>query len=152
MKRISNYLTITLLALTLSSCLEYKEVKVVQVIDVGIKDISVSGVAVEVAMQIKNPNNYNIKIIGSDLNLFLKGNKMGAANLKNKVILKKKSNAVYRFTLQSNFKDLALGSLPVLMGLMTQNEIEFHIVGHIKAQAKGISKKVPIDFTEKVKL
>ena len=152
MNSISKYLTITLLAFTLSSCLEYKEVQVVEVIDVGVKDISVNGVAVEVEMQIKNPNNYNIKIIGSNLNLFLKENKMGTANLKNKVTLKKKSTAVYRFNLQSNFNDLALGSIPVLIGLITQNSVEVHIVGDIKAQAKGISKKVPIDFTEKVKL
>ena len=38
------------------------------------------------------------------------------------------------------------------MGLMTQSSMEVQILGDIKAQAKGFSKRVPIDFTEKVKL
>ncbi len=143
---------LAIISLFLSSCLEYKEVEVVKVIDVGIKDISAKGVDVEVAMQVKNPNNYNISIVNSDLNLFLRGNKMGTATIKEKVTLKKKSNAVYRFILQSSFKDIAGGGLPVLMGLMTEPTMEVQILGDIKAQAKGFSKKVPVDFTEKVKL
>jgi hypothetical protein len=38
------------------------------------------------------------------------------------------------------------------MGLMTKDSIELEVKGDIKAKAKGISKKVPIDFKEKVKL
>jgi LEA14-like dessication related protein len=152
MNKILNYCALFICALSLSSCLQYKEVEVVKIIDVGVKDISTQGIDVEVAMQIKNPNKYNIKIVGSNLNLLLKGNKMGTVTLKDNVTVKKKSNAVYQFTLQSNFKDIGLGSLPALLGLMTQNSMEVQVVGNIKAQAKGISKKVPIDFTEKVQL
>jgi LEA14-like dessication related protein len=146
------YCTILLFVFSLSSCLEYKEVEVIKVVEIGVKEISVKGVDVEVAMQVKNPNNYNISIVDSDLNLLIKGKKMGSATIKEKVTLKKKSTAVYRFTLQSSFKDLSLSSLPVLMSIMGQNSMEVQIVGDIKAQAKGISKRVPIDFTEKVKL
>jgi LEA14-like dessication related protein len=152
MNKIFKSCVVLLFALSLSSCLEYKEVEMVKVIDVEVNEISAQGVAIDVAMQIKNPNKYTIKIVDSDLNLFLKGNKMGTATLKDNVILKKKSNAVYRFTLQSNFKDLGLGSLPALLSLMTQSSMEVQVVGTIKAQAKGISKRVPIDFTEKVEL
>ena len=152
MNTILKYCAILLIILSLSSCLEYKDVEVIKVTEIGIKEISAKGVDVEVAMQVKNPNKYNISIVDSDLNLFLKGNKMGTASIKEKVILKKKSNAIYRFTLQSSFKDIAAGGLPVLMGLMTQSSMEVQILGDIKAQAKGFSKRVPIDFTEKVKL
>jgi LEA14-like dessication related protein len=146
------YWTVLLFVFSLSSCLEYKEVEVIKVVEIGVKEISANGVDVEVALQVKNPNKYNISIVDSDLNLFIKGNKMGSATIKEKVTLKKKSNAVYRFTLQSSFKDLSLSSLPVLMSIMGQNSMEVQVVGDIKAKAKGISKRVPIDFTEKVKL
>ena len=152
MKILLKYCTVLLLTFSLSSCLEYKEVEVIKIVEVGVKEISASGVDIEVAMQVKNPNNYNISIVDSELNLHIKGKKMGSATIKEKVTLKKKSNAVYRFTLQSSFKDLSLKSLPVLMGLMSQSSMEVQIVGDIKAQVKGISKKIPIDFTEKVKL
>ena len=152
MKAIAKYFALFILIISLSGCLEYKEVEVIEVTEVGVKNISASGVNVEVAMQVKNPNKYNISIVDSDLNLLIKGKKMGTAKIKEKVTLKKKSNAIYRFTLQSNFKDIASGGLPVLMGLMMQPSVEIQVIGDIKAQAKGFSKKVPIDFTEKVKL
>jgi LEA14-like dessication related protein len=152
MKTIFKCSAILILIISLSSCLEYKEVEVIDIIEVGVKDISTQGVDVEVAMQVKNPNSYNISIVDSDLNLFIKGNKMGTAIIKEKVTLKKKSNAVYRFTLQSSFKDIGFGGLPIIMGLMSQSSMEVQILGDIKAQAKGISKRIPIDFTEKVKL
>ena len=103
-------------------------------------------------MQIKNPNKYDISIVGSDLMIFLKGKKMGTAIIKEKIKLKKKSNDIYRFTIQSNLKDLASGALPVILGLITQSSVDIQIQGHIKAKAKGISKKIPIDFKETVKL
>jgi LEA14-like dessication related protein len=149
---IKKFSFIALLVLVLSSCLEYKEVEVVKIVDVGVKDISTKGVDVEVAMQIKNPNKYNISIVDSDLNLFLKGQKMGTANIKEKVTLKKKSNEVYRFTIQSDLKDIASGGLSVMMGLITQSSMELKVQGDIKAKAKGISKSIPIDITEKIKL
>ena len=105
MKPIQFILLLFILIISLSGCLEYKEVEVIEVTEVGVKNISASGVNVEVAMQVKNPNKYNISIIDSDLNLLIKGKKMGTAKIKEKVTLKKKSNAIYRFTLQSNFKE-----------------------------------------------
>ncbi len=152
MKKFLTYSTLLLLVIQLTSCLEYKEVEVIKVVDVGVKDISIQGVDVEVAMQIKNPNKYDISIIDSDLNLFLKGNKVGKASIKEKVTLKKKSNSVYRFIMQSSLKDLASGGLPALMGLISSPTMELRVQGDIKARAKGISKSVPIDFKENITL
>ncbi len=142
----------TILALVLSSCLEYKEVEVVKIVDVGVKNISVKGVDIEVSMRIKNPNKYNISIVDSDLSVFVKGKKMGNAKIKEKVTLKKKSNSVYRFNIHSNLNGIATAGLPVILGLITQPSIELKVQGDIKAKAKGLSKKIPIDFTEKIKL
>ena len=139
-------------AIIFTGCLEYKEVQVVKIINVGVKDISAKGVDIEVTMQIKNPNKYNISIVDSDLTLFLKGKKMGTAKIKEKVTLKKKSNDVYRFTIKSDLKDIASGGLSVMMGLITQSSMELKVQGDIKAKAKGISKKIPVDFTENIKL
>ena len=139
-------------AFSLSGCLQYKEVEIVKIDNVGVKEVSTKSIDIEVAMQIKNPNKYDISIVGSDLTIFLKGKKMGTANIKEKIKLKKKSNDIHRFTIQSNLKDIASGALPILMGLITKNSIDLKVEGHIKAKAKGISKKIPIDFTENVKL
>ena len=152
MKTVIKYSVLLLLALNLFSCIQYKEVQIVKVTDVGIKDVSTKAIDIEVAMQIKNPNKYDISIVDSDLTLFLKGKKLGTANIKEKIKLKKKSNEIHRFIIQSNLKDIAAGVLPIVMGLMTKSSMELEVKGDIKAKAKGISKKVPIDFKEKVKL
>ena len=64
-----------------------QEVEVVKVTDVGIKNFSSKGIEVGIAMQIKNPNNYAISIVGSDLIIFLKGQKLGTAAIKEKIKL-----------------------------------------------------------------
>ena len=152
MRKAFLYLTILLLAITNTGCLEYKEVKVVDVTGVGIKDISTKGIVVEVSMQIKNPNKYAISIVDSDLDIYLKENKMGKAKLQEKITLPKKSNKIHRFTIKSSLKEITSGILPLMMGVLTNSNIDLQVKGDIKARAKGISKKFPVDFKEKVKL
>ena len=152
MKYFIKYSFLLIIVLSLFGCLQYKEVQIVKVIDVGVKNVSTKAIDIEVAMQIKNPNKYDISVVDSDLTLFLKGKKLGVANIKEKIKLKKKSNEIHRFIIQSNLKDIAAGVLPIIMGLITKNSMELEVKGNIKAKAKGISKKVPIDFKKNVKL
>ena len=126
--------------------MEYKDVEVVDVGEVGIKNISTKGIEVQVAMQIKNPNKYDISIVDSDLTLF------GVARVKEKVTLKKKSNKIHRFTIQTSASDIASSAIPVLMGLIMKSDLELQVQGDIKAKAKGLGKRFPVDFKEKIKL
>ncbi|MGB0887359.1 MAG: LEA type 2 family protein [Vicingaceae bacterium] len=135
-----------------TGCMTYKEVKVIDITDVGIKHFTAKGVEIEVAMQIKNPNNYNISIVDSDLQLFAKGNKVGTANIENKVTLPKKSNQIHRFIITSSLKDMGASAFPILMSVLGGDDIEVQVAGDIKAKAKGIGKRFPVDFKEKVKL
>ena len=124
----------------------------VQVTDVGIKNVSMKGIVVEVAMQIKNPNKYAISIVDSDLDLYVKGNKIGAAKIQEKVTLPKKSNKIHRFTINSTLKDVASGIFPLMMDVIANKSIDLQVKGDIKARAKGVGKRFPVDFKETVKL
>ena len=141
-----------ILLISFSGCIEYKEVEVVEVSGVGIKKISLKGIEIEVAMQIKNPNKYNISIVDSDLTLFADAKKVGVARVKEKITLPKKSNKIHRFTIQTSVQDIVSNALPLLMNLMTKDNIEVGIKGDIKAKAKGIGKRFPVDFKERVKI
>ena len=143
---------IVLITLIYSSCIEYKEVEVLEVSEVGIKSISLSGIDVGVSMQIKNPNNYDISIIDSDLTLFADGKKVGTAKVKEKIKIPKKSNKIHRFTVQSSASDIVSNAIPLLMSLMSKSTLEVQITGDIKAKAKGLSKRFPVNFKERVKL
>ncbi len=146
------FLVIILSCLTLVSCFQYKEVEMLGVTDFGIKKISTKGITLAIAMQIKNPNNYKISIVKSDLVLFSKGRKIGTANIANKIVLPKKSNQIHQFIVVTTIKDMASKSLPLLMSILSKNAIELQIKGNIKARAKGLSKKIPIDFKKRMKL
>jgi len=37
-------------------------------------------------------------------------------------------------------------TIPLLLGLLTKSKIEFGVQGNINAKAKGVTKKIPIDF------
>lgn len=152
LRNFSSFIGLIILLISFSGCIEYKEVEVVEVSGVGIKNISLKGIEVEVAMQIKNPNKYNISIVDSDLTLFADGKKVGIARVKEKITLPKKSNKIHRFTIQTSVQDIVSNALPLLMNLMTQDNIELGIKGDIKAKAKGVGKRFPVDFKERVKI
>ncbi len=132
--------------------MQYKDIEVVDVPEVGIKNISMSGIDIEVAMQIKNPNKYDISIVDSDLTLFAEGKKIGVARVKEKIKLKKKSNKIHRFTIQTSASDILSSAFPVLMNLISKSNMELQVQGDIKAKAKGIGKRFPVDFKERIKL
>ncbi len=152
LKHFLNAIVIIILALLFNSCMEYRDVEVVEVSNVGIKGISLSGIDIGVSMQIKNPNKYDISIVDSDLTLFAEGKKVGNAHVKEKIKIPKKSNKVHHFTVQSNPADIVSNAIPLLMSLMSKTTLEVQITGDIKAKAKGLSKRFPVDFKDKVKL
>lgn len=136
----------------LSSCIQYKEVEVIEVSDIGVHSLSTEKIEIEVTMKIKNPNNYKISVVDSDLELYIKGKKIGSANIKDKIVLPKKSNEKHKIVIQTGLADMLSSAVPVLMGLIFDNSIELAVKGDIKARAKSLSKRFPVDFKEKVKL
>jgi len=84
--------------------------------------------------------------------LLIKGSKIGTAKIDNKVTLPKKSNEIHYFTIKTKVQNVGANILPVFMSVMGGKSIDLQVTGDIKAKAKGLSKKFPVDFKEKVKL
>ena len=145
-------LPIVFSTLFLTGCFTYEEVTVENVSDVKIKKFSAKSIDVEVALQIKNPNKYKISIVDSDLELFVKNSKIGSATIKENIVLPKKSNKVHRFTIQTTYKQILSGAVPTLIGLIGKKSVELGVKGSIKARAKSISKRFPVEFKERVQL
>lgn len=141
-----------LLIMATTSCFQYKEVEMEGVEDVRIKNLSAKGVEIEVDMKIKNPNNYKISIVDSDLDIYLKKKKMGNAIIQNKIVLPKKSSKVHTIMIKGDLKGMDLASLLGLVGIFGGGSLDVQMKGFIKAKAKGIAKKFPVDVTEKVSL
>lgn len=152
MKKFFSYFFIVTNLIFILGCLQYKEVEVVKVTEVGVKKIALTGIDIEVAMQIKNPNNYDISIVDSDLTLFAEGEKVGVAQVKEKVTLKKKSNKIYRFTVHTSSEDILSSAVPLLMSYFGKDNVTLKVDGTLKARAKGLSKRFTVNFEERIKI
>ena len=152
MKNLFSYFFLFTGLLLIVGCLQYKEVEVVKVTEVGLKKIALTGIDIEVAMQIKNPNNYDISIVDSDLTLFGEGEKIGVARVKEKITLKKKSNKIYRFTVHTSSSDIFSSAVPLLMSYLGKDSLVLKVEGSLKARAKGLSKRFPVNFEERIKI
>lgn len=147
----TNIIILTL-SVTLFSCIKYEDVQLLKVTNIRINSLTAQKIEVGVDMQIVNPNNYKISIVDSDLELFLKGKKIGTAHIIDKIELPKKSDQIHEIAIATDLKDMLGGAIPVILSLMLEESVELQVKGEIKAQAKAFSKSFPIDFKERVKL
>ena len=138
------------MSVLITSCFSYEEVEITKIVSTEVKSFSSESVEVEIVLQINNPNNYKISITNSDLDLFLNGSEMGKAIIKEKIVIPKKSNEVHRFTIKLNNKDLAANTMPFILSAVLGRPMRLTVKGYIKAKAKMISKKIPIEFTENI--
>ncbi len=136
----------------LAGCLSYEDVQIVRVVNTDVKSFSAQGAEVVVTLQISNPNNYKITISNFNLDIFLNGAKLGKADITNKIVLPKKSNEVHSITMKLKKKGLAATAMPAMLSAAMGGRMQLRAKGTIKAKAKMISKKVPIDFTENISL
>jgi LEA14-like dessication related protein len=141
------------LLLILSSCFKYRDVNVVGVTDVKLQNVSLEKVDVLITLQVQNPNNYKISIVDGDMQVYVKGVKLGNAVIKNNVVLPKKSDMKHDILISGTPSQMSIAAIPTLMGLMGKNKsVPIKIKGEIKARAKGISKKFPVDFSDNVSM
>jgi len=103
-------------------------------------------------MLIDNPNKYQISVVDSDLELFIKKDKIGSAKIQKKIVLPKNSTHNHKVVIETGLTDMLSGALPVLLGLMFDKSIELQVKGEIRARAKSLSKSFPVDFKERVEL
>ena len=100
-------------------------------------------------MKVNNPNNYNIKIKKSALDVFVNGSKVGRTKMKNNIVLKKNHQDVYPLYLSLSEKELKSSALSSI-GSFLKGSMKVRIKGDIKAKVYGVGKKFPIDIEEPV--
>lgn len=144
--------TIILVSLTLTSCFEYEDVQLLKVTNIHLNNIFTKKIEIGVDLQIVNPNKYKINIVDSELELFLKGKKIGTAHIIDKIELPKNSDQIHKIAIATDLKDMLSDAIPVILGVLFDESIELQVKGNIKASAKALTKIFPIDFKERVRL
>lgn len=96
---------------------------------------------------IYNPNWYNIVIKQSSLKLTVAGQDCGWAHVDNKIKIKKKTEAPYRFELVGDGDKFAKSTFVGVWDFIMGKGIAFNIKGDVKAGAFLIRAKWAVDYT-----
>lgn len=96
---------------------------------------------------INNPNWYNITIKPSVMNLTIANTDCGDVLIKDKVNLKRKTKAAYRFNVMGDATKFMRGSFSSIFTMLTKGQIDFVLMGDLRAGVFGITKKWKMDYT-----
>lgn len=154
-KTILNYSLLSLvIGLFLTSCIKFDEVEIQDVRSLRLMDFSERGISVNSEIKINNPNNFDISVVGSSFDIFLKNEKIGSAKIENKLKIPANSQNYHTLTLISDQSGINIGSLPQLIGLATggSGKVKFRVEGHIIGKALLFRKKIKINHEDVVPL
>jgi len=140
------YIFFFISSLSLSSCITFSDLEIGDVKSVNINKVSKSNIEINADIQVKNPNNYKVKIKKIEADVFLNDKNITTLNLNRKVVLQKKSDDVQAFLIQTELSKLLSLAPALLMG----GGINLKMKGYIKGKVFLISKKVPVEVEKKV--
>ena len=129
----------------------YKAVVVVSYDEMALESIDVNGLHLNALVTINNPNNYDIQVQFEELGVSINQQFIGYAELKKPVKLNSNSTEQYpiaiKCALPSDGK-VNLGQLTA--SALFGGGVVIDVKGNIVGKAKGISKKVPIEISQKL--
>jgi LEA14-like dessication related protein len=157
MKLIKAIKGISLLILALpffTSCMHYEEVEIQDIKSIKLLEFSDKGLLVESNVRIHNPNNYDLSVVNSEFDVFIKSSRIGKASIDSKVQIPGESNDYHTIVLRSDYDKLASGALPKLIAItaMGNENIDFKIDGFITGKAFLFKKKVHVSHEGSVPL
>ena len=135
---------ISIFVLLIASC-NVQDVELVKVNGYNIGCIDQNEIQLTLNMKIDNPNNFNIKVKKTNLNLFVSGSDAGKIKLYDKVIILKKSETDYDFVLIANQQQVSKAIIQAGIGIALTGKINIQVKGWIKGKVYGIGKKIDID-------
>jgi len=109
--RLTQFSLLLILTISLTSCFNYEEVKISDIKSVKLLEFSDKGLVVESEIQITNPNSYNLSVVDSDFEVYIKNKKIGRAYIDSKVQIPKNSSDYHVVILKSDYEDLASGAM-----------------------------------------
>lgn len=136
---------IFLFVCTLTSCFSYKEIEMSDIRDIKLNNVN-GRLEVQAGMNIKNPNNYSIKVKKIEADMLVNGANVGKIHLSKKVMLPKKSDQMQNFSVNTELSNL-LSALP---GVLFGGDIRLQLKGYVKGKVFLFSRKFPFEAEEKI--
>lgn len=138
-----------LLSMSLSSCLSYKEVELIDVTDIRVERLDARGVAVRVNALVNNPNNYRIHAQEPDVDLYLNDKFIGKGVLDSVITLLPKTTQVYSIPMHAELQGGSL-LMVLLSGALGGNEVKLAAKGTVVGRVGLFRKRFPFEFEETI--
>ena len=145
-----HWFILCVMVLAMSSCKVYEEVKVSDVQNVVIGDISSNGVEAQIYFEIENPNWYKMTLQESNIEVYVEGKYFGLIDQFDEIIIPKHSKTTQVLRVKASPK-----ALDDLMGnaikLFFQSELKLEARGYVVGKALLVKKKIDVKVVESVK-
>ena len=115
-----------------------------------VNKLSIENIEADINLKIKNPNTFGFSIYRSEFDLTFMGIKLGKAKLHKRLHISRNTEKVYTFKLKSSLSDLNMMDAMNLLSSDKAGRIE--IKGDLKVGKCFITRKLPISYSDKVKL
>jgi len=149
---VKSLLVLLITPLILTGCFSYKDLNFDGVENFKMGKIKDGNIDFGFDVKLENPNNYNIKIKPTDLQVFLGDNELGHARLDKKLVVKKNSTASYPVVINARLLQAAGAGFSSIMELATKKSANVRIKGPVKGSVYGITRKMEVDETRSIDL
>ena len=145
-----SWLWMLVLMASLSSCKLYEEVKVSDVQDVIIGDVTSDGVEAQIYLEIENPNWYKMTLKESNIEVYVEGKYFGVIDQFDEIIIPKHSKTTQVLRVKASSKALndLIGNA---LKLFFQNELKLEARGYVVGKALLVKKRIDVKVVESVK-
>ncbi len=126
--------------LLLSSCSLVKDIKIKELTDISPR-FENKEILLDAKLQVQNENFYAVKLKHSDLKISIDDKVIGDVSLAQKVVFKRKSDAVYPLILKVKLAD---GAMFTLLRNAFKKEVTLKIQGTVKGSALGVPKTIQV--------
>lgn len=137
---------------TLVSCVEFKEVTFSGVENVKLTSLTQKGIEALITVRIKNPNKMSFTVYKSEMDVAISGINLGKAYISENVKIKRNSEALYSFKINSDFSQLNFLNIPKLLSIASGKMLQVNIKGNLKGGILLAKHSYPVDITQNVPL
>lgn len=134
------------------SCAELKEVTFSGVENVKLTSLTQKGIEALITVRIKNPNKISFNVYKSEMDITVGGINLGKAYIAENVKIKRNSEALYSFKINSDFSQLNFLSIPKLLSIASSKMLQVNIKGNLNGGKLLVKRSYPVDITQNVSL
>ena len=130
-----------------ASC-SYENVEITQLRELKFSELNAKSLKISGEVKVLNPNPYPVKIKSIDADLFVNHKKTGKAKLIKNLKIPSNSHDFIKAEIDTEIDGGSLNILPLVLQSALSGNVEFRLVGDLKASSYLYSKRIEFDFTE----